>query len=130
MVEFHIKNGTTCLVVTGTTGECPTLTFEEHIAAIKTVCDAAKGRILVMAGAGSNNPVEAINLSNATKDAELQTTFYIMLATTTVLIRKVYMHTSLWFMTILIYLSSYTTYQRGRTVVNITSGNLLLSYLS
>ena len=69
MVEFHIKNGTTCLVVTGTTGECPTLTFEEHIAAIKTVCDAAKGRILVMAGAGSNNPVEAINLSNAAKDA-------------------------------------------------------------
>lgn len=69
MVEFHIKNGTTCLVVTGTTGECPTLTFEEHIAAIKTVCDAAKGRILVMAGAGSNNPVEAINLSNAAIDA-------------------------------------------------------------
>ena len=69
MVEFHIKNGTTCLVVTGTTGECPTLTFEEHIAAIKTVCDAAKGRILVMAGAGSNNPVEAINLSNAANDA-------------------------------------------------------------
>ncbi len=31
MVEFHIKNGTTCLVVTGTTGECPTLTFEEHL---------------------------------------------------------------------------------------------------
>lgn len=69
MVEFHIANGTTCLVVTGTTGECPTLTFEEHIAAIKTVVDAAKGRILVMAGAGSNNPVEAIALSNAAKDA-------------------------------------------------------------
>ncbi|MGN0902359.1 MAG: 4-hydroxy-tetrahydrodipicolinate synthase, partial [Succinivibrio sp.] len=68
MTEFHIKNGTTCIVVTGTTGECPTLTFEEHIHAVKTVVDAAKGRVLVMAGAGSNNPVEAISLSNAAKD--------------------------------------------------------------
>ena len=69
MVEFHIQNGTTCLVVAGTTGECPTLSHEEHIDVIKAVVDYAKGRILVMAGAGSNNPVEAINLSNAAKDA-------------------------------------------------------------
>ena len=69
LVEFHVKNGTTCIVVTGTTGECPTLSFDEHVAAIKAVVDAVKGRILVMAGAGSNNPVEAIALSNAAKDA-------------------------------------------------------------
>ena len=69
MVEFHIQNGTTCLVVAGTTGECPTLSHEEHIDVIKAVVDYAKGRILVMAGAGSNNPVEAIKLSNAAKDA-------------------------------------------------------------
>ncbi len=69
LVEFHVKNGTTCIVVTGTTGECPTLSFEEHVDAIKAVVEYAKGRILVMAGAGSNNPVEAIALSNAAKDA-------------------------------------------------------------
>lgn len=69
MVEFHIQNGTTCLVVAGTTGECPTLTFDEHVEVIKFCVEAAKGRVLVMAGAGSNNPVEAINLSNAAKDA-------------------------------------------------------------
>ncbi|SKA63934.1 4-hydroxy-tetrahydrodipicolinate synthase [Succinivibrio dextrinosolvens DSM 3072] len=69
LVEFHVKNGTTCIVVTGTTGECPTLSFEEHVEAIKAVVNYAKGRILVMAGAGSNNPVEAIALSNAAKDA-------------------------------------------------------------
>ncbi|MCI6905632.1 MAG: 4-hydroxy-tetrahydrodipicolinate synthase [Succinatimonas sp.] len=69
MVEFHIQNGTTCLVVAGTTGECPTLSHEEHIDVIKAVVDYSKGRILVMAGAGSNNPVEAIKLSNAAKDA-------------------------------------------------------------
>ncbi|MBQ4246379.1 MAG: 4-hydroxy-tetrahydrodipicolinate synthase [Succinivibrio sp.] len=68
MVEFHVANGTTCIVVTGTTGECPTLTEDEHILAVKTVVDAAKGRVLVMAGAGSNNPVEAITLSNRAKD--------------------------------------------------------------
>ena len=69
MVEFHIANGTTCLVVAGTTGECPTLSPEEHIEVIKATVEYAKGRILVMAGAGSNNPVEAIYFSNAAKDA-------------------------------------------------------------
>ena len=69
LVELHVKNGTTCIVVTGTTGECPTLSFDEHVEAIKAVVDYAKGRIQVMAGAGSNNPVEAIALSNAAKDA-------------------------------------------------------------
>lgn len=66
MVEFQIQNGTTCLVVTGTTGECPTLTNEEHIEVIKRSVEVANGR--VMAGAGSNNPVEAIALSNAAKE--------------------------------------------------------------
>ncbi len=69
IVEFQIKNGTTCIVVTGTTGECPTLSFDEHIDVIKAVVDIVKGRILVMAGAGSNNPVEAIALSNAAEKA-------------------------------------------------------------
>ncbi len=69
LVEFHVINGTTCIVVTGTTGECPTLSFDEHVEAIKAVVNYAKGRIQVMAGAGSNNPVEAIALSNAAKDA-------------------------------------------------------------
>lgn len=69
MVEFHVANGTTCLVVTGTTGECPTLSHEEHVAVIKASVEYAKGRILIMAGCGSNNPVEAIYLSNAAKDA-------------------------------------------------------------
>lgn len=69
IVEFQIKNGTTCIVVTGTTGECPTLSFEEHIDVIKAVVDIVRGRILVMAGAGSNNPVEAIALSNAAEKA-------------------------------------------------------------
>jgi len=69
MVEWHIKNGTNAIVPTGTTGECPTLTHEEHIRAIEIVVKVAAGRIPVMAGAGSNNPVEAVYLSVAAQKA-------------------------------------------------------------
>ncbi|MCI6863578.1 MAG: 4-hydroxy-tetrahydrodipicolinate synthase [Anaerobiospirillum succiniciproducens] len=63
LVEWHIENGTDCLVPAGTTGECPTLTSEEHSKVIEIVASAAKKRIPVMAGAGSNNPMEAIHYS-------------------------------------------------------------------
>ncbi len=69
MVEWHIQNGTNAIVPTGTTGECPTLTHEEHIKVIETVVQVAAGRIPVMAGAGSNNPVEAVYLSVAAEKA-------------------------------------------------------------
>lgn len=69
MVEWHIKNGTHAIVPAGTTGECPTLTHEEHIEVVRTVVQVANHRIPVMAGAGSNNPVEAIYLSQAAEKA-------------------------------------------------------------
>ena len=69
MVDWHIKNGTHAIVPAGTTGECPTLTHEEHIQVVKTVVEVANHRIPVMAGAGSNNPVEAIYLSQAAEKA-------------------------------------------------------------
>lgn len=69
MVEWHIEHGTNAIVPAGTTGECPTLTHEEHIQVVKTVVEVAKHRIPVMAGAGSNNPVEAIYLSQAAEKA-------------------------------------------------------------
>ncbi|MCR5537053.1 MAG: 4-hydroxy-tetrahydrodipicolinate synthase [Succinivibrio sp.] len=69
MVEWHIAKGTNAIVPAGTTGECPTLTHEEHIQVVKTVVEVAKHRIPVMAGAGSNNPVEAIYLSQAAEKA-------------------------------------------------------------
>ena len=69
MVEWHIQNGTNAIVPTGTTGECPTLTVEEHIRVIKTTVDVAAGRVPVMAGAGSNNPVEAVHFSQEDEKA-------------------------------------------------------------
>ncbi|WP_147110283.1 4-hydroxy-tetrahydrodipicolinate synthase [Tateyamaria sp. syn59] len=60
LVEWHVGEGSHGLVPVGTTGESPTLTHEEHETVIETVVKAAAGRIPVIAGAGSNNTVEAI----------------------------------------------------------------------
>ena len=63
-MEWHIANGTDGLVPAGTTGESPTLSAEEHARVIDIVCQVANKRIPVMAGAGSNNPVEAVHYSH------------------------------------------------------------------
>ncbi len=60
LVEWHIAEGSHGLVPVGTTGESPTLTHEEHERVIEVVVNAVNGRIPVIAGAGSNNTVEAI----------------------------------------------------------------------
>ena len=60
LVEWHIDQGSHGLVPVGTTGESPTLTHEEHEQVIETVVKTAAGRIPVIAGAGSNNTVEAM----------------------------------------------------------------------
>jgi 4-hydroxy-tetrahydrodipicolinate synthase len=62
-VEDQIKNGVDGLVPVGTTGESPTLTFEEHIRVIKVVVEQAKKRVPVIGGTGSNSTREAIELS-------------------------------------------------------------------
>jgi 4-hydroxy-tetrahydrodipicolinate synthase len=62
-VEFQIQAGTNCLCPTGTTGESPTLTHDEHEAVISQVVQAAAGRIKVMPGTGSNSTAEALRLS-------------------------------------------------------------------
>ncbi|MEM6758490.1 MAG: 4-hydroxy-tetrahydrodipicolinate synthase [Pseudomonadota bacterium] len=60
LVEWHIAEGSNGLVPVGTTGESPTLSHEEHETVVETVVKAVAGRIPVIAGAGSNNTVEAI----------------------------------------------------------------------
>ncbi len=62
-VEFQIAAGTTCLCPVGTTGECPTLSHEEHERVIASVVDFAAGRAKVMAGTGSNSTAEALRLT-------------------------------------------------------------------
>lgn len=60
LVEWQIGEGSTGLVPVGTTGESPTLTHEEHETVVEEVVRAAAGRVPVIAGAGSNNTLEAI----------------------------------------------------------------------
>lgn len=62
-VEFQIEAGTTCVCPVGTTGECPTLSHEEHERVIEAVVEAAAGRIKVMPGTGSNSTREALRLT-------------------------------------------------------------------
>lgn len=69
LVEWHIAQGTDAIVPTGTTGESPTLSSEEHIRVVSIVCQIANHRVPVMAGAGSNNPVEAVYYSQEAEKA-------------------------------------------------------------
>ncbi|MBZ4192757.1 MAG: 4-hydroxy-tetrahydrodipicolinate synthase [Candidatus Contendobacter sp.] len=63
LVEFHIENGTDAIIAVGTTGESPTLDFEEHITVIRKVVEWVKNRIPVIAGTGANSTTEALHLT-------------------------------------------------------------------
>lgn len=63
LVAWQIENGTHGLVPVGTTGESPTLSHDEHKKVVAWAIDEAKGRVPVIAGAGSNSTAEAIELA-------------------------------------------------------------------
>ena len=63
LVDWQIENGSSGLVPVGTTGESPTLSHDEHRRVVEIVIAQAKGRVPVIAGAGSNNTTEAIDLA-------------------------------------------------------------------
>lgn len=67
LVQFHLNNGTDGLVPCGTTGESATLSHAEHKRVIEIVVKEAKGKIPVIAGAGSNSTDETVELSKFAK---------------------------------------------------------------
>jgi 4-hydroxy-tetrahydrodipicolinate synthase len=75
-VDWQIAEGTHGLVPVGTTGETPTLSHEEHIAVVQMCVEAARRRVPVIAGAGSNSTDEAIMLTKAAKDAGAEATLH------------------------------------------------------
>jgi len=79
-VDWQVTEGTKCLVPVGTTGESPTLSHDEHKRVIEVCIEAAAGRAPVIAGAGSNNTHEAVDLAmhaeSAGADAALVVTPY------------------------------------------------------
>lgn len=69
LVGFQIENGIDGIVPCGTTGESPTLDYEEHQRVIEIVIDAANGKVPVIAGTGSNSAREAIDETKKAADA-------------------------------------------------------------
>lgn len=63
LVEFQLKSGIDGIVPVGTTGESPTLSYEEHKAVIERVISLVDGQVPVIAGTGSNSTAEAIELT-------------------------------------------------------------------
>jgi 4-hydroxy-tetrahydrodipicolinate synthase len=68
LVDFQIEEGTNFLVPCGTTGENPALTQDEHRRVVEIVVRRAKGRVPVLAGAGSNSTPKAIELAQIAID--------------------------------------------------------------
>ena len=69
MIDWHIAEGTDGIVVVGTTGESPTVDFDEHHQLIQIAVEHAKGRIPIIAGTGANSTREAIELAAYAKKA-------------------------------------------------------------
>jgi len=64
LVRFHLENGTHGIVPVGTTGEASTLTGSEHKRVVEIVVNEVSGQVPVIAGAGSNNTIEAIQYAD------------------------------------------------------------------
>jgi 4-hydroxy-tetrahydrodipicolinate synthase len=69
LVEWHVASGTDGIVPCGTTGESPTLSHDEHKRVVEIVVEAARGRVAVIAGTGSNSTAEAIDLTRHARKA-------------------------------------------------------------
>lgn len=65
LVDFQVKAGINGLVPVGTTGESPTVSHDEHLEIIRCTIEAARGRVPVIAGTGSNSTREAIAMTRA-----------------------------------------------------------------
>lgn len=80
LIDFQVKGGVDGIVPVGTTGESPTLDYEEHIAVIARSVKFARRRIKVIAGTGANSTAEAVYLTRAAEaagaDASLQVAPY------------------------------------------------------
>ena len=65
LVEFHLEAGTEAFVIAGTTGESATLSRDEHVQLIESVCELVDGQVPVIAGTGSNSTAQTLDLSRA-----------------------------------------------------------------
>jgi 4-hydroxy-tetrahydrodipicolinate synthase len=69
LIDWHVSEGTDGIVVVGTTGESPTVDFDEHKELIRVAVQHSRGRIPIIAGTGGNSTAEAIELTESAKKA-------------------------------------------------------------
>lgn len=69
LIDFHVAQRSDGIVIVGTTGESPTVDFDEHCQLIRTTVEQVAGRIPVIAGTGANCTREAIELTEQAKEA-------------------------------------------------------------
>src|SRR5687767_6372964 len=69
LIDWHAAEGTDGIVVVGTTGESPTVNFDEHKELIRIAVQHSRGRIPIIAGTGGNSTLEAIELTESAKMA-------------------------------------------------------------
>jgi 4-hydroxy-tetrahydrodipicolinate synthase len=69
LIDWHVEEGTDGIVVVGTTGESPTVDFDEHKELIRLAVQHSRGRIPIIAGTGGNSTAEAIELTESAKKA-------------------------------------------------------------
>jgi 4-hydroxy-tetrahydrodipicolinate synthase len=67
LIDWHVAEGTDGIVVVGTTGESPTVNFDEHKELIRIAVQHSRGRIPIIAGTGGNSTAEAIELTASAK---------------------------------------------------------------
>lgn len=78
LLDWHVEQGTNAIVAVGTTGESPTVDVDEHLQLIRVTVEQIKGRIPVIAGAGANSTLEAVELTREAKALGAQATLQVV----------------------------------------------------
>jgi 4-hydroxy-tetrahydrodipicolinate synthase len=68
LIDWHVAEGTEGIVIVGTTGESPTVDYDEHCLLIRTAVEHAAGRVPVIAGTGANSTSEAVELTRYARE--------------------------------------------------------------
>lgn len=72
LIDWHIAEGSDGIVIVGTTGESPTVSYDEQCLLIRTTVGQVAGRVPVIAGTGANSTAEAIELTHCAREAGAQ----------------------------------------------------------
>ena len=78
LIDWHVGEGTAAIVAVGTTGESPTVDFDEHCALIRVAIEQAAGRVPVIAGTGGNSTREAIELTRYAREVGAHSTLQVV----------------------------------------------------